>query len=56
MIAAYDPLANSLVKPDRPEIVPPVAYDNVQMTEFVAYNDFIVQVVCNHDSHSNLID
>ena len=41
MIAAYDPLASTLDKPERPAIVPPTAYPGVQLTEFIPYTDIL---------------
>ena len=37
MIAAYDPIASYLDKPERPAVVPPTAYPEVQLTEFIPY-------------------
>ena len=39
MIAAYDPIASSLDKPERPAIVPATAYPEVQLTEFIPYRE-----------------
>ncbi|XP_059086331.1 beta-galactosidase-1-like protein 2 isoform X1 [Tigriopus californicus] len=37
MIATNDPLANVLAKPARPAIVPPVAYPDITITEYLDY-------------------
>lgn len=37
MIAAYDPIASYLDKPERPPIVPATAYPEVQLTDFIPY-------------------
>lgn len=39
MIAAYDPLASTLDKPERPPVVPATAYPEVQLTEFIPYRE-----------------
>ena len=39
MIAAYDPIASFLDKPERPAIVPATAYPEVQLTEFIPYRE-----------------
>ena len=39
MIAAYDPIASYLDKPERPAIVPETAYPEVQLTEFIPYRE-----------------
>jgi len=41
MIAAYDPIASYLDKPERPAVVPPTAYPEVQLTEFIPYSDIL---------------
>ena len=43
MIAAYDPIASYLDKPERPAVVPPTAYPEVQLTEFIPYSDILAK-------------
>eukprot|EP00095_Tigriopus_kingsejongensis_P008001 maker-scaffold269_size230758-snap-gene-1.34 protein:Tk08001 transcript:maker-scaffold269_size230758-snap-gene-1.34-mRNA-1 annotation:"hypothetical protein DAPPUDRAFT_58801" len=41
MIALDDPLSPALTKPDRPEIVPPVAYPDITMAEYLDFTAII---------------
>ncbi len=45
MIAAYDILAEDLVKPERPEIIPPTIYQTVVMDEFLDFETIVSNVV-----------
>ena len=45
MIAVYDTLSDYLVKPERPEYVPPLAYPDIKVTEMLTYQQIIDQVV-----------
>lgn len=45
MIAAYDILSEDLVKPERPEIVPPTIYQTVIMDEYLDFETIVSNVV-----------
>ena len=38
MIAVYDTLSDYLIKPERPQYIPPVAYTKVNYRENIIYN------------------
>ena len=45
MIAVYDTLSDYLIKPERPQYIPPVAYASVAITEMLTYHQILDQVV-----------
>jgi len=44
-VLAYDILADDLLKPERPEIVPAKAYAEVALTEFLDFETIVANVV-----------
>lgn len=45
MIAVYDTLSDYLVKPEKPEYIPPKVYDDIQITEMLDFHQFLEKVV-----------
>lgn len=44
-VLAYDILADDLLKPERPEIIPAKAYAEVALTEFLDFETIVANVV-----------
>ena len=48
MIQTYDILADELIKPERPAIIPPVAYPTIQLEQFLNFEGILANVVSNN--------
>ena len=54
-VSAYDILADDLLKPERPEIIPAKAYPEVVLTEFLDFETIVSNVVSGLLCHSCVI-